>query len=279
MTVLLRQSADIPEHGKYQAWLLLPGTDRAVLTSLSTEERLERFATLLDNRFLQIRETWWRIGKALSAQPTADLSRASTTSSFGSDLGLMLAVSEIVKDLAKDEKVVLVLCDDPWLFRHPSTFPGINVGSAPSLAKAKIRLWGRGVGGAALDRVCLTLLNTLTARFLLKRLKASAGETRHWLLVYGHPDSTSDGLDAYFGDLMVTVSELGRMLHTDCSYHLACKLTRDRRTASLHAWGNIFRDNSGVCQVASFGQRARFYPSTDGLSSERLHLRTAAEGR
>ena len=56
-------------------------------------------------------------------------------------------------------------------------------------------------------------------------------------VVYGHPASTPEGGDGYFGDLMIKEPQLHRVLHVDCARARARALEGGGRTFSLHAWG------------------------------------------
>jgi hypothetical protein len=58
------------------------------------------------------------------------------------------------------------------------------------------------------------------------------------LLVYGHPRSTEDGIDGYFGSLMNELPALRRVLHVDCPPARVRRLA-GARTTSLHAWGSV----------------------------------------
>jgi hypothetical protein len=60
------------------------------------------------------------------------------------------------------------------------------------------------------------------------------------LLVYGHPNSTTDGYDDFFGTLMRDMDTLARVFLTDCPLSRYQKIAPDGRSFSLHAWGNPF---------------------------------------
>ena len=47
----------------------------------------------------------------------------------------MLAWARLVYNLAEDEEVTLVVCDDPWLFRHLAKINGVNATKPPMLVK------------------------------------------------------------------------------------------------------------------------------------------------
>src|SRR4051812_21165007 len=61
---------------------------------------------------------WLSIGRALGAEASAELAHAPACVSNASDLGQMLAWARLIQEWAKAASVTLVVCDDPWLFRH-----------------------------------------------------------------------------------------------------------------------------------------------------------------
>jgi hypothetical protein len=228
MPVLLRQFFDLPPSDAYQIWFSVTGTDAL----LDAQSKLPRLAERLETAFMESRETWWTIGLDLSQEPTAEIAHMPTGGAFGSDFGVMLAWSRITADVAKDENVCLVLCDDPWLFRHLAEIPGVTAGTPPRLHLTELKLSIRGW----LARTKAALKSALASNRLVKT-GIQGGAT---ILVYGHPQSTADGFDAYFGDLMTHEPELQRILHTDCDVARATELSSDGRTSSLHAWGHTF---------------------------------------
>jgi hypothetical protein len=145
---------------------------------------------------------------------------------------VMLAWSQITADVAKQENICLVLCDDPWLFRHLTNIPGVAAGTPPRLQLTELKLSIRGW----LARTKTALKNALFST----RLAKTQSQGSATILVYGHPQSNSDGFDAYFGDMLTHEPELQRILHTDCGAARATELSIDGRTSSLHAWGRPF---------------------------------------
>ena len=228
MTVLLHHSADLPPAGSYQSWFAVTGTT----TSLPKDSKLPRLAARLEEAFNESRETWWRLGLKMFEAPGADFAYAPTGAVFGSDFGIMLAWSRLCAELAEGEIKVLVVCDDPWLFRHLAHLPGVEAASAPGLFRRRLVLWGRGY----LSRLKTSLRVALAALRLRGQRKILPGG-EPVLLVYGHPQSNAKGWDAYFGDLMTNIPASRRLLHTDCPAGRALELSADGRTASLHAWG------------------------------------------
>lgn len=226
MAVLLHRSADRPAAG-WDTWVAVAG---AADGGLDPARRVPELARLLEESFAAIRTDWWDLARALSAEPTAALSHAASAGGNVSDLGLMLAWSRLVAGWATGPGTILCLCDDPWLFRHLATLPGIAAGSPPPRLAAQWRLAFR--GWAARARVAGRMaLATLRCR---NKIGGVPRGTRA-LLVYGHPASQTDGTDAYFGSLAQECPGLVRILHVDCSPQRAVALG-----VGLHGWGSVF---------------------------------------
>jgi hypothetical protein len=229
MTILLRKSTDLPDPQAYEDWLAVTGTAAA----LDLTRKLPNLAERLEDAFVAERETWWALGRSLSAEPSADIAHMPTAGSVGSDFGIMLAWGRLIGGLGGEDAVTLVLCDDPWLFRHLSALEGVDAGTPPVRAYSSMKLILRGVAA----RAAVALRCALAALRLVRgrRTMAPGGPV---ILVYGHPASNAQGFDAYFGNLMEQFSGLKRVLHTDCPVGRARELSTDERTTSLHAWGN-----------------------------------------
>ncbi|MDA1091586.1 MAG: hypothetical protein O3A85_14915, partial [Proteobacteria bacterium] len=140
----------------------------------------------------------------------------------------------IVAEEASAPGTTLVICNDPWMFRHLTTIDGIKGGSQPRMGPAALGLLMRGY--AARMKCAVTLYFRAMALGQQKKNASHGGAT---LLVYGHPTSTADGIDGYFGDLLKTLPDLTRVLHVDCNAERAHTLAKDGRTISLHAWGRV----------------------------------------
>ena len=233
MPVLLRRSSDLPDTAAYDAWLAVTGTLAPTPAPTGLGRKLPGLACKLEAAFVAERDAWLRLGRALAAEPGADVAHMPTAGSFGSDFGIMLAWCRLVGGLARDDTRMLVLCDDPWLFRHLAGLPGIEAGLAPALR--------RKVAWRALRGVFARVGVAFRAAWAALRLRRSRRAMRRGdsvILVYGHPASDARGNDAYFGDLMARFPALKRLLHTDCGVARARALAADGRTASLHAWGS-----------------------------------------
>ena len=230
MSVTLRQSTDLSDAGRFDRYCATTGT----VVSLDSPPKVAGLTSRLEAAFESIRNQWWSLGKELGRTPTAELAHMPTCSTYSSDFGVMLAWSELIRELASEDPVTLVLCNDPWLFRHLSTLEGVRAGNPPLRWTIILRLRLRGI----LSRTQVAF-RVAQAVFKTRSNKNGHGQDAAVLLVYGHPESTSDGHDAYFGPLMNEIPELKRLLHTDCPAERAAELVGDGRTASLHAWGKV----------------------------------------
>jgi hypothetical protein len=200
---------------------------------LPAENRLKNLAGRLERAFVDSRNDWWSICRRGGDDPGAAFSHAVTAGSFGSDLGLMLAWTRLVDEMAAGPETIVVICNDAWLFRHLATRDGVQAGIAPALWPKEIHFALR--GWLARSRLALRLASSAIA-LAAQRPPVATGDTA--ILVYGHPDSDAAGNDTYFGDLMKRVPTLKRVLHTDAPTSVALRLGADGRTTSLHAWGS-----------------------------------------
>ncbi len=229
MTVFLRSSDDLPNSDAYKFWYAITGA-KAVL---GPEKRMQGAGQQLERAFEANRENWWKIGKILATTAGGDLAHTPTAAAFNTDFGQALAWTTVTQEAVQGNDNVLVICDDPWIFRHLALLPGVRAGRAPALKRRERALWLRGI----LSRTRVSLKMFLAA-LLLRGQRQSLPQGGPVLLVYGHPKSTADGYDVYFGTMMRDMPELTRLIHTDCPPTRARELSADGRTASLHAWGN-----------------------------------------
>lgn len=231
LPVILRRDDDPPPENAYDSWFVVGTAENGA--SLAMGKRIPGLAVLLERAFVDRLDDWFKIARGLGRTPTAARAHCPSCAPNISDFGLMLAWTSLVDQHAAESARTLVVCNDPWLFRHLRVRPGVDAGRAPGLWRQRIKLALRG----------------LAARFRVSAFMAMAslrcrnvrGENRPGatvLLVYGHPRSTAQGEDGYFGPLMAQLGHLRRMLHVDCSPARARALSLDGRTGSLHGWGS-----------------------------------------
>ncbi len=229
MSAVLRTSRDLPAADAYDVWIALAGAR----PQLDTGRRLAGLADRLEAAYLQIRPVWWELGRALGADPGAEIARAPTAAVFGSDFGIMLAWDRIAQSLASEEPRYLMVCDDPWLFRQLATRPGIAAGRPPALWPRQLVLGLR--GWLVRARVAALMARTALA---LRRQRSAMPSAAATILVYAHPASSTEGGDAYFGLLMREMPDLKRVLHVDATLSDVRGLAGDERTVGVHAWGD-----------------------------------------
>ncbi|MDA0991011.1 MAG: hypothetical protein O3A51_09695, partial [Verrucomicrobia bacterium] len=231
MPVILRTSKELPSPSAYDAWFVLTEARGRG----EPETKIANLANRLEAAFDDICPEWLTVAAALSDTPGAELAYAPTAAAFGSDFGLMMACGRLVGDVAEETQTYLVVCDDPWLFRHLAELPGVVSGTAPALWWTTLKFRLRGLIGR------LRLMARLSwATLATQRYRGAAAPGAPAILVYGHPGSTADGYDTYFGPMLREVSALGRVLHTDCRPRRVAELAADGRTVSLHAWGRAW---------------------------------------
>ncbi|MCP5367794.1 MAG: hypothetical protein H6907_02230 [Hyphomicrobiales bacterium] len=230
MPVLLATSRSLPPEGRYDHWCALPGARRTP----GPDKELPDLAAVLEEALAAIGPAWLTLGKRLSAEPSAVLAHTPSCAGNLSDLGLMLAWTRIAQERARAPETLLLVCDDPWMFRHLARLLPVAVGKPPPLWPREWSLAARGV----LARLSYAL-RAAAARVKLMHQRALTTPGQAALLVYGHPASTADGQDGYFGTLMAEMPGIQRVLHVDCPPGRARDLAADGRTASLHAWGGL----------------------------------------
>ena len=228
MPVLLRSSSDLNAPGATR-WATL--TSDAI--SVAPETRVRDFAQSLEEAFAKIGDTWWDIARQFGTRPDGSLCYTLACSPNASDFGLMLAQTEMVTAWAGDTPITLVVCDDPWLFRHLARISGVQTGSSPPLFLRSLVLRGRGF----LSRTrCAVRMFRAALRLRLQPRKTTQGGAS--LVSFGHPRSTPEGHDGYFADLMRENPHLRRVLHVDCGPQRALELAAGGQTVSLQAWGS-----------------------------------------
>ena len=231
MTAILLRSADAGRAPEGISAVAVTGT---AFPEPAVHPPLPDLARRLETAFDGIRDDWMSLGRALSRGHNGRLAHAPSCAPYPSDMGVMMAWCRLTEDLANGPDPVLVLCDDPWLFRQLAGIDGVDAGRPPPLVRARIRNAVRGQAA----RISLAV----RAAFTAWRLRGDCRSPPHdapSILVYGHPGSRPDGSDAYFGDLMNKFMEPVRLLHCDCPLDTATRLRGSSRTVSLQAWGTL----------------------------------------
>ena len=229
MSVLLRRSNDLPAPEAYDAWITVSEHPPSGVSG----NHLAGFSSRLEDSFDAAAQEWQDLARSLASEPTSELAQMPGCAPTCSDFGLMLAWSNLVEVLANNDERVLLICDDPWLFRHLAELPKVDAGAPPPYMAISLKLALRGF----LVQTKVALRATFASLiFRHHRSRAKIGSTV--ILAYGHPDSRAEGYDAYFGPLMKKWPELVRVLHVDGPLGRAKSLSADPRTISLHAWGN-----------------------------------------
>lgn len=227
MTVLLRRSDQIPVDG-WDFWIAI-----AASSSPATKRRLPDLGQILENAFDTVAPALLEQCRQLNQSPDAVYAHTPSCATNISDFGVMLAWDHVIQQWAERRQTLLVVCDDPWLFRHWRQSLAIDAGQAPPMAGRCLKLALRGWTARMLVSVRMAVASLRLRR---QRRLVEAGAPA--LLVYGHPRSTADGDDAYFGPLLKTVPRLTRLLHVDCGTAQALALQGDGQTLSLHAFGS-----------------------------------------
>jgi len=228
--VILSTAIGLVREDAYDQWCALEDEP----TGADPSRRVPATGRLLEAAFDAGADDYLALGKRLGAEPSGGLAHAAACAVNPSDMGLMLAWSRVVEAWAGEARTVLVLCRDPWMYRHLAAKPGVaTAGPPPPLAAHAATLWLRGY----LSRIRFALRAAAGAvSFRGHRARVERGES--CLLVYAHPSSTAAGRDGFFGDLIQRLPGLRRVLHTDRPFDLVRELVRDGRTVSLHGWGN-----------------------------------------
>lgn len=203
--------------------------------TLDPARRVPNLAAELEHACNASAETWCETARGLTTGKDADLAHTPACAGNISDFGTMLGWDRLLHSWAASSANVLVVCDDPWLFRHWLPLAD-KVGPPPLLWPSIVRLALRGL--VARSRVALRAIAAVLRAGATRRRFPRDSPT---ILVYGHPASRADGHDGYFGGLLGLVPGLARVLHVDCAVGRAEQLARDDRTFSLHAWGSWWR--------------------------------------
>lgn len=196
--------------------------------------KVKDLAQKLEAAFDASVEEWWNLAQALGQEPSSILAHTPACVANISDFGLMLAWTHLVDDWARSDETVLVVCDDPWLFRHLTGRLGIaKISPAPPLFWTETRLKLRGLAA----RLAAGRRFAAWAAALAKSAKPCP-PNKAAILVYAHPASNAEGDDAYFGRLMKEQPDLVRLIHVDGTPDSAKRLCADGRSFSLHGFGD-----------------------------------------
>lgn len=231
LSVLICHSGNIPKRDAYQNWVSI-GSDPA---DLDEQRRVPELAKFLEESFDSCRELWWEIACQLNTDSSAPLAHAPSCAANVSDFGLMLAWTNLIDRWSVESEVTLVVCDDPWMFRHLRTRNVVSSRSAPPLTAIRLKYYVRGYA-ARLHASINAIKSAIGCRAQLKY----ARNDKAALLVYGHPASRDDGYDGYFADLLSLYSGVSRVLHVDCPPGRAKELEGAGRTISLHGFGSVW---------------------------------------
>lgn len=190
-------------------------------------DRRREVGAELEAAFLAVIPDLLALCRALGADSSAVLAHTPSAAANASDLGLMMAWSRLAGVWAGEERKTVLVCADPWLYRHLAGLPGVTVAPPPPLPGLLPRLRGF---------AARTLYGLRAA--LRPGTRPAVPGGRSWLMSYANPRSAPDGTDAYFGPLMRERGDLCRILHVDCPPDEARRLNGDGRSFSLHDWGS-----------------------------------------
>lgn len=215
-----------PSPPAHDHWCAIDGDGRY----LDGGKHLAGLGSALDAAFDAIWPQWQALAAALSTDGRAAWSHMVSCAPNASDFGTMLAWSHLVGLWASGQATILVVCPDPWLFRHLAEIAGVTAMSAPpSLWRTGLPLALRGL--VARCRAALRFAKAAWAR------PSPADKGGAWLLTYAHPGSDGRSRDAYFGDLPAMLPDLSIALHVDSRPEEIRRLGVGGRCHALSAWG------------------------------------------
>ncbi len=236
MPILLRHSRSVSSGEDFESWFAIG----AIKVDLPLARKVGGLALALEKAFDDISDDWFELALRQGLNPTSIYAHAPSCTANVSDLGVMMAWAKIVDGFAARSETTLIVCDDPWVYRHLSQKENITSGPPPTLGWTSFVLATRG------------LLSRLRCALRLARERSRVSDHKenfisesNSLLVYGHPRSTAEGHDGYFGNLLKELPQARRVLHVDCLSERANTLKGAGQTASLHAWSQ-FADLLGL---------------------------------
>jgi len=131
MTVFLEQPGNLPMAHKYVWWAAISGAT----SGLDPARVRPDLAADLERAFDESADDWWSIARGLADAPGAAFAHAPAAAANVSDFGVMLAWTRLVDRWALEPRKTLVICDDPYMFRHLATRRGVIPGDPPSLSR------------------------------------------------------------------------------------------------------------------------------------------------
>ena len=231
MGILLHHSGDLPADSTYDRWIGVAGAK----PNLPLSRRASGVAEQLEKAFEETANDWLDLARRMSEKRQGQPSHVPTCATNVSDFGEMLAWGRVCMLNAGVLGTTLIICDDPWLFRHIANTVPAAAGKYPKFGLKQLKLRTRGFAARA-----AYAFRAATDSLLLKSHRRDTKNGGSWLLVYGHPRSDATGVDGYFGELPKRLTHLSRALHVDCARERAVTLKGDGRTLSLRAWGDVF---------------------------------------
>lgn len=231
MPVILKQSKSLSPDAQAAPFVVI-GTAKPANLALAPLPDISR---RLEEAFDGVRREWADIALCLTHKDSYPRAQMLGIAPTVSDFGLMLAWSKLVAELAGDAARTVVVCDDPWLYRHLATLDGVEPDRPPSLTLLRLKLAVRGFLSRTKAAVRLA-----KASIIFRNHKKRLKRHEHAILVYGHTLSGADGYDGYFGNMLAQINNLIRIVHTDGALATHARLCTHDRTVSLHAWGSVF---------------------------------------
>ena len=147
---------------------------------------------MFDRAFDEIAADWLETGRALSVEPTGDLAHTPACAANLSDFGFMMAWSRLATGWAGESRTVLLVTDDPWMFRHLAAQDGVDAGRAPRLCVTETKL-ASAVSQCDRQQPCCAGGNRIAEPAPDRHTQENCSDG------YRHPLSTNMGDDGYFG--------------------------------------------------------------------------------
>ena len=165
MPVILRSSKQLGSIDKKMKWYGVTGT----YGTLENKYLFSDIGRQIETYFTDIREEWWDFGKKLSRTKYGNFAHTPTAASYNVDFGLMLAWCKLTQHVASKEELVLVVCDDPWVYRQLGQISGVNSLRPPNLWTKRAIYFFRGYFSRA--KLVLKFLTALNINFVFHYMK------------------------------------------------------------------------------------------------------------